>query len=349
MKKFVLLIIALASLVFAGSAFAGYQSIQANFSQSTHKYSGVTHTEFGNPSWTYTGGVTISSQYWLFTGQGDSAATYYGISNRGVGGNLYWVQVGLMVGYDPWGNKLLASYPAGVWTNANHPNDGHLGGSPTYNQGASWSIIRYAEENTPSTGYRWESISTFALSSGQRLRTRHDGLNQFSIVDQNNNTMGIANHVTIPQVSPAGFTMDINQEDNSLDTWLDFGIWVFQNFENDQAFWPSWSGCSGNGWNSQNASDPNCAGGAASPDAPLDTWQGPNHSQVQEYCQECTTFGPPWMAQPDYSEMYPSVDNPTNGSVNPTSVRRKQQPNSGKRWTLNGSPLGPVYPGPYKG
>lgn len=326
-----LLAVAVAVLVggvFAGVAQAGHIGVQANFSTSKYKYSGIAHTDPGEPTWTTTGRLTMSVQYWSFTAAGDHNLVYYGIGNNAPGtANSWWVQVGLAVGYDPWGNVLVDNYPIGTWTDANHPNDGHIVGKPqTYVPNAGhWRIIRYAEILNPST-YQWQSISTFNLSAGQSVRIRHDGPATFSIVDQNNNTLGIANHVSVPQAPGLpGYHLDAVQEDFSNDAWLDDGIFVLQSFENPTGlFWNGYYGCSGNGWNGDNALDGNCSHGAATETAPLDTWRqtSPNWGQVQNYCQECESFGPPF-AQVSPDLLPPSATNARSTAVTgrPSALR----------------------------
>lgn len=321
MKKLILAFVLLLVLVIPAASLAGHVSKQADYSLSRYKFSGITHTEAGNPSClgTCTSGLQMMMNYWSFTDFSSHTNIAYGLSNwdttNSTGYGAPGMQVGLAVGYDPWGNVLVSNYPLGTWTEANHPNDGHLAGAQTYVPNAGqWRIIKYAEVTPPvASVYKFQSLAIVGLQTAITVQLRHDAVNQFSMVDGNGAVIGILNHLTVPQyVSKPGYRLDAWQESFSPnDDWLDFGVYVLKNFFNPSGlYWQGYTGCSGNGYNGDVPADPTCHGGAATSGAPLDIWRqtNPNWAQVQLYCQECETATPPFAVVRDPETLPPASD-----------------------------------------
>lgn len=335
-KKFfvaVVLILAFVGAKVAPAAYAGHVNTTCDFSQSNYKFAGRYHWDTGNPSWSTSGGLIMSMRYWSFTGAGDASAGVFQYGNYD--GSTFF-EVGLAAGYDPWGNKLSQNYPIGIFTNLYHPNDGHSG--PATYIPNSWGLVRFAEVTTP-TSYTFNSISdNFPLSAGQSIWVRNDGNQQFSMIDQDNHTLGIANHVTVPFAAGNQIRiLSIQLEDRSFDGWCDAGILQTSNFQDPNGtYWAGYNGCSANGWQAQSPSDPTCRGGAASQNAPLDVWQNYNCGtcfQHQMYEQEAETATPPFGPVRDPATLPVASDN-LGGRVNGTAPTTLHS--MGTRWEKGG-------------
>jgi hypothetical protein len=161
-------------------------------------------------------------------------------------------------------------------------------------------------------------------------------------------------HINLPQYVPQpGYRLDAAEEDFSpADSWLDFGIYVLQNFQNPTGlFWNAFTGCSANGFGTppDNPRDPACHGGTANVGAPLDVWRqlNPNWQQVQLYCQECETAGPPFAIVRDPETLPVASDNPAGRTNNVPSGKTPAGP---ARWNGPLPPLRPTSdtPGPVR-
>lgn len=272
----------------------------------SYKYSGIYHNIVSNnPTFVANEGrVNMVTDYWSFSNTGSHILVYYNVGNNGTatsgGDTNYWIQTGLIAGYDPWSNKFSQNYPVGNWSDATHPWDGHSGGNrgtlgngPVYTPTLNFVLERFAEQMSPA-GYFFGVISTnFPLSTGYTNYAVTNSANHFSIYDQDNHAeTSILSNVYLPPASVhTGYNISSDQEsmnfNGNVQTQCSYGDFRVNNLyaDNSTAYWNFYAGCSVNGWSQDHpswggldnqidgnpsAAHPACKGGQASTNAPLD-------------------------------------------------------------------------------